>query len=368
MSPEVKVMDHAARRLTGGSRLDRVTPGALLAAALLAGCAPPAPPAPPPVASQPPPPAVAAVAPVAPPAPPPAPEPPPPPAEPAGPVIHFAMETPFRLDRRIFPKTKAAFLADLADRTAWNQGGLGPLSAPLPPVPGHPAPKVIIDVTRASGGLKAADAQRALRKGLWIKVVECFSLAAYKDQKLRGMATLTATVAASGKVTGARATQHTFPDDEVPRCLSNQIRAFSLPKSKARSSMTLQIQVGHGDEPVAPPASLIVPGDGEMTPEAMRQVIEAAKPVFEDCYRAALEYAPGLWGRIGIRFHVTEKGKTDEAFEAESRFPDERVTLCMLRAARKLTFPKPVDGDIRFVVPMRFWSDKAEVPKAPEVP
>ena len=235
-------------------------------------------------------------------------------------------------------------------------------------MPGHPAPKVIIDVKRASGGLKAADAQRVLRKGLWIKAVECFSLAAYKDQKLRGAASLTATVAASGKVSAARVTQHSFPDDEVPRCLSNQVRAFTLPKSKGRTTLALEFQIGHGDEPVAPPSSMIVPGDGELTPEAMRAVIEASQTTFEDCYRAALTYAPALWGRLGIRFHVTEKGKTDEAFEVESRFPDERVTLCVLRAARKLTFPKPAGGDIRFVVPLRFWSDKTEAPKAPEAP
>jgi hypothetical protein len=59
---------------------------------------------------------------------------------------------------------------------------------------------------------------------------------------------------------------------------------------------------------------------------------------------------------------VTEKGKTAEAFEVESRFPDERVSLCALRAARKLSFPKPADGDIRFIVPLRFRTDRSPVP------
>jgi hypothetical protein len=117
---------------------------------------------------------------------------------------------------------------------------------------------------------------------------------------------------------------------------------------------------------VAPPAALIVPGDGALAPEEIQAVIEAAQPTFEACYRAALEYAPELWGRLGIRFHITEKGKTDEAFEVESRFPDERVTLCVLRAARKIAFPAPAGGDMRFIVPLRFWSDQSPVPKAPE--
>lgn len=339
----------------------------VLAPLLLAGCASAAPPPPPapPIAGPPaaPPTEVSAPA-VSAPAPAP-PEPPPPP--PAGPVAHMAIEPPFRLDRRIFPKTKEAFLADLKDRTAWNTGGLGSLAAEPPPVPGHPAPKVIIDVVRASGALKGPAAQAVLRRGFWMKTVECFSLSAYKDQKLRGTAAITLTVSATGKVTGARVTHNGFHDDEVPRCLANQLRAFPLPKSKGKSTLALEFQIGHGDEPVPPPASTIGPGDGTLAPEEIKAVIEAARPALEECHREALPYAPELWGRLGIRFHVTEKGKTDEAFEVESQFPDERVKLCVLRAARKIGFPVPAGGDIRFIVSLRFWSDKSPVPSAPEV-
>ncbi len=121
----------------------------------------------------------------------------------------------------------------------------------------------------------------------------------------------------------------------MPHCLAEQVRTVALPRARGASVVAVDLQIGHGDEPMAPPASLIVPGDGELSPEAIGAVIEAALPTFEACYRPALAYAPELWGRLGIRFHVTEKGKTDEAFEVESRFPDERVTLCVLRAARR---------------------------------
>jgi hypothetical protein len=228
-------------------------------------------------------------------------------------------------------------------------------------VPGHPAPKVIIDVTRVKGGLTAADAQRVLRLKFWIKAVECFSLGAYKDQALRGTATLAVTVLASGKVQQATVRDTTFKDDEVNRCLADRMRAMVLPKARSASSFPVELHIGHGDEPVPPPSALIVPGDGELLPDAMRAVVEAAFPAFEACYQEALAYAPELWGRLGIRFHVTEKGKTDEAFEVESRFPDERMTLCVLRAARKLTFPKPVGGDLRFIAPLRFRTDQSAV-------
>lgn len=330
-------------------------------AVLAASCAPPAPPEPPPFAGEPMRPVVSLTAP--PPAPPVV-EPPAPPAPP--PLgIHLSFEPPFRLDRRVVPSPQAAFLADLKERTLWNQGGMGTLAAELPPVPGHPAPKVILDVLRASGGLGPNQSQAVLRRGLWMKIVDCYGHSAYKDQKLRGMASFTINVASSGKVTAARTTKDGFRDVDVARCLQNQLRAFSMPKSKGKTTIALEIQVGPGDEPMPPPPSLTVAGDGTLTPDEMLAVVEAARPAIEGCHREALEYAPELWGRLGLRFHVTEKGKTDEVFETESRFPDERLSLCVLRAARKLTFPVPAGGDLRFVVPLRLWSDRSPIPKAP---
>jgi hypothetical protein len=283
------------------------------------------------------------------------------PEQQAAPRPSVSIEAPFRLDKRIFPATKEAFLADLRDRTRWNTGGMGTLVAPIPPVPGHPLPKVIIDVLRVNGPHPQAELQRVLRKMFWIKVVGCYGLGAYKDQKLRGAASLVFGVSAAGKASGARLTGTTLADAEVATCLAEQVRSVDLPRAKGRSVVGVEIQVGPGDEPLPPPASLVVPGEGELAPEAIRAVIEAALPAFEACYRPALAYAPELWGRLGVRFHVTEKGKTDEAFEVESRFPDERVALCVLRAARGLRFPKPAGGDLRFIVPLRFWSDRSPV-------
>ena len=230
-------------------------------------------------------------------------------------------------------------------------------------MPGHPAPKVIVDVTRTRGPHLAADLQRVLRRLFWIKVVECYGLGAWNDPTLRGKASLVVSVSADGKVGASRVAATTFADDAVPRCLADRIRRVALPRARGRSVAFVEIQVGPGDEPMPPPPDLVVPGDGELAPAAIRAVIEAARPAFEACFAPALAYAPALWGRLGVRFHVTDRGKTDEAFEVESRFPDERVTLCVLRAARKLVFPKPADGDIRFVVPLRFWSPESPAGK-----
>ena len=275
-----------------------------------------------------------------------------------------ALEIPFQLDKRPTFPTKEAFLLDLRERTRWNKGSLGALAAEVPKVAGHPMPKVIVDVKNASGGHKAADVQRVLRKMLWIKVIECYGLAAYKDQKLHGTVAIGFRISSGGQISGARAAGGTMPDDDVVACLVNRVQRVEMPKAKKGSRANILIEVNHGDEPMPPPPGQITPGDGLFDVEAVRAVITAALPDLEACYRPALAYAPELWGRLGIRFHLTEKGKLDEAFEVESQFPDENVSLCALRAARKLKFPKAEGGEIRFVVPLRFGIEPARDPAA----
>lgn len=292
-------------------------------------------------------------------APPPVPVAAPVPPEPVPKAAPITIEVPFRLDRRPTFTSKEAFLVDLRERTRWNKGALGPLVAELPKVPGHPAPKVIVDVQSAAGGHKVADVQRVLRKMLWIKVIECYGLGAYKDQKLRGTIAVGFRVSPGGKISGARVAGATLPDPEVVACLVDRLQRVDLPSAKKGTRVALQIEVGHGDEPMPPPLRLITPGDGILDGEAVRAVMTAALPDLERCYRPALAYAPELWGRLGIRFHLTEKGKLDEAFEVESQFPDERVSLCVLRVARKLKFPRMDGGEIRFVVPLRFGAEPA---------
>jgi hypothetical protein len=196
---------------------------------------------------------------------------------------------------------------------------------------------------------------------LWGKVVECYGLGAYKNQKLRGTSTVAFKLTRAGKVIAPRAQRSTLQAPEVLSCLTEKTKLLLLPKARAPSQVTVEVQVGPGDEPIPPPPRLITPGTGTLPEEVIHGVVIAALPSFEACYRPALSYAPELWGRLGIRFHLTDSGKLDEAFEVESRFPDERVTLCVLHAARALKFPKPAGGEMRFIVPLRFWSDRAPV-------
>ncbi|MCC6559370.1 MAG: energy transducer TonB [Polyangiaceae bacterium] len=262
-------------------------------------------------------------------------------------MIEF--EAPYKLGQAPAPRGQA----EAAELERWNRGGRGDPPAPPPPSEGHPLPRVIVDVTGVKGPLRAAEVQRIARQRLWIEVVQCYRLGAYRDQSLRGKVTVRLTAGRAGKVTAAKVTASTMPDKEVSGCLANATKRLALPRARAGSTITAMLQVSPGDDPVEPPPGAIVPGDGSLAPAAITSAAAAAMPAWRSCYEQGLAGAPELWGRIAVRFHVTADGRADEAFEAGSSFPDERVARCVLRAARALTFPAPEGGDLRFVLPIR---------------
>ncbi|WP_437992395.1 AgmX/PglI C-terminal domain-containing protein [Sorangium sp. So ce145] len=274
-----------------------------------------------------------------------------------GPSI--AIDPPYKLGRHLVPRGRA----EAAERDRWNAGGRGDPPAPPPPAEGHPLPRIIVDIDHVKGPLKASEVQRIARRHLWIHVYSCYRLRAYRDPTLHGKTTVRLTVSRAGKVTGARATSSTLSAPDVVSCLAARARSLPLPGAKAGSTIVATLQVYPGDEPVEPPPSVLAPGPGELQPDAISAALAEALPVWRSCYEEALAGAPALWGRLAIRFHVTDSGAVDEAFEAESRFPDERLTRCVLRRARALTFPAPEGGDLRFVVPLRLSPDPQ--PSAP---
>ncbi len=243
--------------------------------------------------------------------------------------------------------------AEAAERDRWNAGGRG-IPRAAASGRGHPLPRIIVDIDQVKGPLKASEVQRIARRHLWMHVYSCYRLRAYRDPTLHGKTTVRLTVSRAGKVTGARATSSTLSAPDVVSCLAARARSLPLSGAKAGSTIVATLQVYPGDEPVEPSPSVLAPGPGELRPDAISAALAEALPVWRSCYEEALAGAPALWGRLAIRFHVTDGGAVDEAFEAESRLPDERLTRCVLRRARALTFPAPEGGDLRFVVPLRF--------------
>ncbi|WP_437486470.1 AgmX/PglI C-terminal domain-containing protein [Sorangium sp. So ce1014] len=271
----------------------------------------------------------------------------------------ITIDPPYKLGQHLVPRGQA----EAAERDRWNAGGRGDPPAPPPPAEGHPLPRIIVDIGKVNGPLKAREVERIARRHLWIHVYSCYRLRAYRDPSLHGKTTVRLTVSRAGKVTGARATSSTLSAPDVVSCLAQRARSLSLPRARAGSTVVATMEVYPGDEPVEPPPSVLAPGPGELRPDAISAAVADALPAWRSCYEAALAGAPALWGRLAIRFHVTDSGAVDEAFEAESRFPDERLTRCVLRRARALTFPAPEGGDLRFVVPLRLSPDPQSPPR-----
>jgi hypothetical protein len=269
-------------------------------------------------------------------------------------VVAVELEAPYKLGRAPQAASREAYRADILDKRRWNDGGVGDPPPELPPPEGHPDPRIIIDVERVRGGHASKDIERIARKHHWMPMVRCYRLGAHKDPELRGTTRARIEVHKSGKVKSARFLDTELDDRAVARCMADKLRDLSFEPARSGATVWLRMRIGPGDDPLPPPDELLLPGDGALSIDAMRAGVEAGMAAFEACYRSALEYAPDLWGRIVIRFHVTERGKLDEAFEAGSRFPDKRMLQCVLRAARRLSFDRPKGGDIRFVAAVRF--------------
>lgn len=288
------------------------------------------------------------------------PSPPPAPVEPPGPEVTILLETPYKMDERPNQKTYEAQREDILDRRHWNTGGMGELVGEPPGPEGHPDPRVTVTVDKVHGPHSKKTLQRIARKYHWINVVRCYRLGAYEDPHLRGWTKARFDLSSGGKARGRKLLDTELKDRAVADCMVDKLADVPFGGARAGSRVWVRMKVSPGDEPMPPPEEEIVPGEGTLPLEAMTAGVEAGREAFEACYRAAFDYAPGVWGRIILRFHVTEHGKLDGAFEAGSRFPDARVQQCILHAARKLSFPKPEGGDIRFMVPIRLWTDRAD--------
>lgn len=285
-------------------------------------------------------------------------------APPKGARVVVEVERPYKLGQPPVQPDRASYQADLLDRRRWNTGGLGPLDG-VPPDEGHPTPRVVIDVLEVKGPHDRAKVQGLLRRNHWIRVIGCYRLGAYKNQALRGDTRVTFTIGKTGGVRAPRVRSSTLGDEAVAACLAEELGRLSLPSAPRSSTVTVEIHVAPGDEPMPPPEGQLVPGEGQIDLKEVRRAVRLASPSFEVCYKRALLYRPELWGRLVLRLHVTETGEVDEAFETESRFPEGPTLRCILGRARELHLPRPSRGDLRLVVPLRLWSDGAPNPPPP---
>ena len=158
------------------------------------------------------------------------------------------------------------------------------------------------------------------------------------------------------------------------------------PNSRSQSAS------GNGAEaPPAPSASRVLAAPGEMDggaiapstvkeqlpPEVIQQIVRANFGRMRECYEEGLRRDPTLRGKIATRFVIERDGSVSTAADihdvppaqldlpenvplgefdrrlvAEPRFPDPKVTECVVSIFKALVFPRPQAGIVTVVYPV----------------
>ena len=96
----------------------------------------------------------------------------------------------------------------------------------------------------------------------------------------------------------------------------------------------------------APPKSgALLVGSGGMAKEAIAQAVRGARNEVQFCYERELQKSPQLEGKITVKFVIGADGNVKSANDdSDVKFPNPKVTGCLLSVVRKLKFPSPNGG------------------------
>ncbi len=304
---------------------------------LLAGCASPhapylAPPsAPPPLAPEPAPPVAVAVVSAPEPA---APEPAAPVAvEPALPAVEarVLLEPPYSAFGHARLATEMQTLGRDEELFQWALGGSSDPAHPSNRPGYHPATRVVVDVELLSRAPKGAT-KRLLRvarsTGYW-PLRACFEDAQRLSSKPERAAKVRLTLAASGKVLGARSVG-AAPERDYARCVLERLRSLDFtPGFTRKLDVEISVKQWPGHASVPPRAPRDAPatrlgGDANAA-------LQGLSPLLSACYEPVLRRDPKLWGRVALRVTLDATGQVEAALPVETQFPDPEVTECARR-------------------------------------
>jgi hypothetical protein len=94
--------------------------------------------------------------------------------------------------------------------------------------------------------------------------------------------------------------------------------------------------------------------NGRLPPEVIQRIVRQHFGRFRACYEAGLAKAPGLKGRVSVRFVIGKDGAVASAADAGSDLPSADVTKCVVSAFSRLSFPKPEGGIVTVTYPLDF--------------
>ena len=88
-------------------------------------------------------------------------------------------------------------------------------------------------------------------------------------------------------------------------------------------------------------------GMGALRKEDITGAIRKDLSAIRLCYERALTKSPKLEGKVMVKFVIGADGRVSSASDdSDVKFPDAKVTQCVLGRVRALRFPKPVGGGV----------------------
>ena len=181
-----------------------------------------------------------------------------------------------------------------------------------------------------------------------------------------------AIVIRDGTMGGVFVTESTVHDCRVVGCIKDHLakeRTASIaPMVTAVQRMTLALvprerirRVEKVEWPLGKNQSCTDPDDelaefksGRLAPEQIQRIIRERYPDFRKCYEEGLASNPKLNGRVTIRFVIGRDGRVSNAYIQGNEVPDCRVAQCVRREMTKSVFPKPENGIVTVVYPIKF--------------
>jgi hypothetical protein len=161
------------------------------------------------------------------------------------------------------------------------------------------------------------------------------------------------TVGPEGSARGIRKAGAEIDDALVVSCVLKAARNLTLPPpERGTPEVTLEVSLWPGDAPVRSGGPAPAEARATSPPDALVAALRSRWPQVRACYAEGLRRNPDLWGRLAMRFRITQAGQITEAAEVESHFPDRDVTECVLEAYERAGL-SPSGEDRVLVYPLR---------------
>lgn len=108
--------------------------------------------------------------------------------------------------------------------------------------------------------------------------------------------------------------------------------------------------------------------NGRLPPEVVQRIVRQNFGRFRLCYENGARNAPGLHGRVSVKFVIDASGAVASASDAGSDLPDSATVACVVRGFGNLSFPAPTGGVVTVVYPILFAPGDSALPEVAATP